>query len=224
MRRISIAFSTAALLLLSAAAHAPTNFRALASAVIDGRVVAYSATQGRVAAVVRYQVEGTGEGCDVVFLDEKGKRVDSFAVHDAQDDAARATEKVVPNLASRLQAGAYVALDKSAWPADAPDLLVPAVGIKLKWKRNQILAVSAVGKSIPLKKVEVLAPFRAAPVAVYAAAGVPVLVVAVEQNPGEAYLEGYNVVTEMYLVRIPESPPPPARGERLPAGQPADPR
>jgi hypothetical protein len=171
---------------------------------------------------VRYQVEGTGEGCDVVFLDEKSKRVDSFAVHDVQDDAARATEKVVPNLASRLQAGAYVALDKSAWPADAPDLLVPAVGIKLKWKRNQILAVSAVGKSIPLKKVEVLAPFRAAPVAVYAATGVPVLVVAVEQNPGEAYLEGYNVVTEMHLVRIPESPPPPARGERLPAGQPAD--
>lgn len=54
--------------------------------------------------------------------------------------------------------------------------------------------------------MKVLAPFKAAPVAVYAATGVPVLVVAVEQNPGEAYLEGYDVVPEMYLVRVPENP------------------
>jgi hypothetical protein len=147
-------------------------------------VIGYSASEGRFA----YAEESVGiydssdnDGTDLV-------------------DKRRASHR--EEIAAKLAAGKYQRIDGIAWPEKAKSLALPSVNAELQWKGT---TATLTPKSGAASKVNASLgkPWKPEPLAVYAAPGLPFVVLQVLQDPGSAYGEGMNLVFEYKFLALP---------------------
>lgn len=178
----------------------------LAREVIEGKAAAFSPTLKRTA--VRAERLGSIESeYGVDFVDASGRTVETLAIfhevygdgNDAPDShpsMEAAIEAGAPKLAEWLADGGYVALPRLAWSKGA-SLDLDALGLRLTWKDGALSAARGKGKPVRLKAVEKRGDGYdpPAPVAIFAAPGQPVIVLAVRWASSEP---GVVSETEMF--------------------------
>jgi hypothetical protein len=150
---------------------------------------AYSAREQRVAYLLSVAEEGTDVygRLSIVGLDNR-------AVEDADlGSRVYGDEGKTREAATKLARRGYVAMSSVAWPDEKTE--TTAAGHTFRWSKSAGKAtIFADGKE--LVSFDVVAPHEPRPVSISYLAGERVVLVVVEQNPGEKYAEGYNVFTE----------------------------
>lgn len=175
--------------------------------LIDGKIAVWSATRRTVAFCDHWHEEGMGEGAQVIFH-RGGPSGDTVRLYEPSDDEPSAElQRNRPAVLQRLVDGQYVALPPLAWNGKRP-LALPGSDWKLTWQKRRLFGQRRGQKRVELAHIASDAVWKVAPMAVFAAPGVPVLVVAIDHDPGELYNQGLNQVTAHEPVWLPETPTP----------------
>lgn len=155
-------------------------------------------------------VEGTGSDVSAVML-RRGSEKDVVAewpgdVNADDEEVAEAKKKADEArsaLAARLAGKELLPLTFTAWPKGQARFQLASPAITLEWKEGHRLEASAGGRPVASAEVSVTEPHVPSPSGVFAGPGSPAVLVAIDQDPGEAYTDGFNFFTEMVRVDVP---------------------
>lgn len=152
----------------------------------DAPAAAWSPTENRAVFQTTYREEGSGSGLSITFAGVGGTG-DSVEVYTPGQDIAAGTAAARPQLVERLTGKGYQMMDYTAWPDGAASVKLPT-GADVSWDGA---ALSSAGKQ--LTSIPPEAPHAPAPTGVFSLAGANAIVFIYVMDPGEAYVEGYNV-------------------------------
>lgn len=179
--------------------------QALAKGLLDRAQVAYSPTKKKIAFTESYNEEGSGAGLAVVFVGEDGKTGrEDIEVYTPGDDEEAKVKAALPKIAERLAAEGFIGLPKTEWP-EKKEMVSPFGGLEISWKKNELIATRAgEGTTTQKKKLQPEKPFKDEPTAVFTSMTAPIIVVQVLHDPGEGYIEGFNVFTSYEVLPMPQ--------------------
>ena len=169
----------------------------------------YLPGDGAVLYAVVVHVEGTGSQVSAVML-RAGEDKDEVAewpgdLNGDDDEVAEArkeAEQAQSALAARLAGKDLVPLTYTEWPKGKAFFELASPAVRLDWKDGRRVEATVGGKKVADAEVSVMEPHVPRPAGVYASAASPALLVAIDQDPGEAYTEGFNFFTEMVRVDL----------------------
>ena len=171
------------------------------AAMVKGELVAHAVAAGATAYVSTWSQEGTGIGASLMVRKD-GANVETALYTPDDADTDKTLAKNLPTALVVLLDHEYVFLPAQSWDGKAA-VALPGQQGALSWKGGKLLWRS--GKTAPklLAQVKPSKPFKAAPDAVFARAGVPVAVVRVQMDPGSHYGEGFNIHAEFEVLALP---------------------
>jgi hypothetical protein len=165
----------------------------LAVAVLRQEAVAYSAQSKSVVWSESADFEGMGSteafekkpGADAISLVE-------FEIGDEREEPARI--KAEDKLAKYFLEQNFIALERQEWDGEER---IAVGGAFLQWKRRKLSLIRANKKAKKLEYYPIDKPHVPDVRAIYSSKNAPIVVVEVNYDPGQAYIEGYTVRTEM---------------------------
>jgi hypothetical protein len=177
--------------------------------LFDRDVVAYSAEAKGVLYCDSYHFEG--DGMTTVYLRKEGKDAEDvveFQIgYDEYDDQRASAVKVVGAI---LRKDKYLRLKKYDWgdgdgdgEEDDGEFRVQSIDRVLTWDKLTLSIAKPGQKPVKLSDYEVSEPHVPGASAVFAGAGVPVVVVEITYDPGSEYIDGYTVNRQLKVFAIP---------------------
>lgn len=177
--------------------------------LFDRDVVAYSVDSKSVLYCDSYHFEG--DGMTTVYLRKEGKDAEDvveFQIGDDEYDDQRASAAKV--VGAILRKGKYLRLKKYDWhdgdgdgEEDEGEFRVHSIDRVFAWDKLTLSIAKPGQKPVKLSDYEVSEPHVPGATAVFAGAGVPVVVVEITYDPGSEYIDGYTVNRMMEVFAIP---------------------
>ena len=152
----------------------------------ESPAAAWSPTEKRAVFQTTYREEGSGSGLSITFSGVGGTG-DSVEVYTPGQDIAAGTAAARPQLVERLTGKGYQMMEYTAWPDGAASMKLPT-GADLTWDGAALASAGKQLTSIPPED-----PHKPAPTGVFSLAGASTIVFIYVMDPGEAYVEGFNV-------------------------------
>jgi|GEM_PF-2979111 len=174
---------------------------------------AWSPLANRVVYQERYAAEGTGVGLSIAFAKpgDTGEP-DRIEVYSPEQEADKAKPKARKKILKKLKDQGYVRLTGNTWPTvtkDDRDVPLPAMVIaglgKLSYAKKVLTLVGEDGKTTVIGDYSKAAPpHDPKPEMVFWSPGLKVLAVQIQWDPGDKYMEGFNVFWNDSVVMLPE--------------------
>jgi hypothetical protein len=186
---------------------APDPAAVVASLTAEPPAAYYLPEDGTALVASVINVEGTSTTVTVNKLKPGGEKetIAEWELANDEGESAKVAEAARRALAERLTGVVLVPLTFTKWPEDKDALELASPKLTLGWRKQGAAVEARIGgKVVTVAEVMETEPQVPSPIAVYASADSPVVVVQIEQDPGEHYTEGFNYFTEMLRLDLPK--------------------
>ncbi len=168
--------------------------------VLAQRTIAYAPKDGAIAYPVSGSVEGTGQLLTLVVRTSDGKKSE-LEICDADPECEATTKTKRDAIVAHMKDREWVPLQRLEWPDGAATL--EGDGFALAWKGGKLEGKRPDGSAIAFPEIPAEKPHTPSPSAVYISKDHPIVVAYFDFDPGEAYGEGFNVFSDVFVALPP---------------------